>query len=201
MAGRLRAGEAAQGHLAGQRVGPGDVFLFFGWFRHVEEAAGGWRYRRGAPDIRALFGWLQVGEVVDTDDRLEENRAQRAWLADHPHLNAHGVPGNTVYLAADTLTLGGAAIGLPGAGTFGRYREGLRLTRAGATRTVWDLPGWFMPEGTPTLTYHADPTRWTRDGLHCTLRSVAKGQEFVMDCSSIPEAAEWLGTLLTSSLP
>ena len=27
---------AAQTHLEGQGVGPGDVFLFFGWFREVE---------------------------------------------------------------------------------------------------------------------------------------------------------------------
>ena len=41
--------EIAQRHLENQGVGPGDLFLFFGWFRAVEPGNGGtWRYVRNA---------------------------------------------------------------------------------------------------------------------------------------------------------
>src|SRR5580658_3921620 len=39
---------AAEKHLENQGVGTGDVFLFFGLFRAVEESDGGWRYVRGS---------------------------------------------------------------------------------------------------------------------------------------------------------
>ena len=55
---------AAQTHLLGQDVGLGDVFLFFGWFREVEEHQGIWRYVPGAPDLHVIFGWLEVGAVI-----------------------------------------------------------------------------------------------------------------------------------------
>lgn len=193
--------KAAQGHLVGQGVGVGDLFLFFGWFRQTEAGPDGvLRYRRGAPDIHALFGWLQVGEIVDVADRLAENRVARPWLAEHPHLNAHGAPGNTIYLATDRLVVEGRDLGVPGGGVFPRYHDGLRLTKAGNTRTVWDLPGWFLPEDGPTLTYHRDAARWTReaDG-RCSLRSVAKGQEFVLDVTAVPDARLWLTGLLAAA--
>lgn len=53
---------SAQSHLANEGVGVGDVFLFFGWFREVEQQQGRWRYARRALNIHSLFGWLQVGD-------------------------------------------------------------------------------------------------------------------------------------------
>lgn len=55
---------AAQQHLAARDVGPGDVFLFFGWFRHAERRGERWAYVQDAPNIHSLFGWLQVGDVL-----------------------------------------------------------------------------------------------------------------------------------------
>ena len=55
---------AAQTHLDGQGVGPGDVFLFFGWFREVEAVSRNWRYVPRAPDLHVMFGWLEVGAVI-----------------------------------------------------------------------------------------------------------------------------------------
>jgi hypothetical protein len=39
---------AAQSHLRSKGIGPGDVFLFFGWFRQIELIAGRWRFAKGA---------------------------------------------------------------------------------------------------------------------------------------------------------
>ena len=46
---------AAQRHLEHEAVGAGDLFLFFGWFRKVEQIDGTWRYRRNAPSVHRLF--------------------------------------------------------------------------------------------------------------------------------------------------
>ena len=52
----------------------------------------------------------------------------------------------------------------------------------GAGVSNWRLPQWFYPDGSkPPLTYHPDRRRWRRDSEHAYLRSVGRGQEFVLD--------------------
>ena len=148
---------AAQSHLAAEGVGPGDLFLFFGWFRATERVGAGWRYQRDAPDVHALFGWLQVGEILRVGPAIDEHRRRRPWLADHPHLNGHAVPGNTVYVAARALQIAGRSLGVPGAGVFSRYDAGLRLSAPGCTRSVWTLPAWMLPARGPRLELSSRP--------------------------------------------
>ena len=73
---------AAQGHLRKQDVGPGDLFLFFGIFRRVEEKQGAWRFVRRSPAQHVLWGWLQVSEVHAVDslaaDALRSSRAVKS---------------------------------------------------------------------------------------------------------------------------
>ena len=92
---------AAQSHLANRGVGIGDLFLFFGWFRPAERYEDRWCFVPGAASFHALFGWLQVGMVIQLSDR--DTNQVPAWLADHPHV-AHAARfaglGNTIYVAA-----------------------------------------------------------------------------------------------------
>ena len=76
---------AAQTHLNGQGVGPGDVFLFFGWFRRVELHQSMWRYLPRAPDLHVMFGWLEVGNVITLHQNRNAALAEFPWIADHPH--------------------------------------------------------------------------------------------------------------------
>ena len=187
----------AQGHLATNGVGIGDVFLFFGWFRGVECWNGRWSFKRGAPNLHVLFGWLQIGEVVVVPGGREaEVLATHPWLEDHPHL--HLQPGeingvNAIYVASDELILNGRRTGLPGGGEFRRYSDQLLLTKPSRTRCFWRLPSWFLsPDGVPRLSYHGNPPRGARFDDHVQLKTVGRGQEFVMDCSSVNEAADWI---------
>ncbi|MEZ6036512.1 MAG: hypothetical protein R3F29_03455 [Planctomycetota bacterium] len=178
-----------QSVLEREGVGPGDLFLFFGWFREVELGAGAWRYRRGAEDLHVLWGWMQIGEVMSVErDRLPD------WVAYHPHVAAkEGRSNNTLYVAADVLDLGDGGGRRPGAGTFGRYDVRRRLTAVGASRSVWELPAWFEPvEGRRPLGYHASVERWERVGEAVRLRTVGRGQEFVLDACEYPEAVGWV---------
>ena len=183
---------AAEAHLQRLGVGQGDLFLFFGWFRRVEWAAGRYRYVPGAPDLHVLFGWLQVGRHIP----LEARHTVPPWARDHPHY-AHTTAPDGMYLAAERLTLDGYTLHLPGAGRFAHFRPELCLTAPGAARSTWLLPAWFHPGASrPPLTYHQDPHRWQlRDG-YAWLQSATRGQEFVLDCDCYPEAVAWVAELL-----
>lgn len=191
---------SAQGHLARQGVGRGDLFLFFGWFRRVEPAAdGGWRYVAGSPDVHRLFGWLQVAEVVAVGNDFAGARAARPWLSAHPHLHGPGWPDNTIYVSTRTLTIDGAELAVRGGGVFLNADGRLTLTAPKATsRSHWKLPGWFLPaDGRPLLSHHRKESRWRRDGPWVHVDTVARGQEFVCGIDGIPEAAAWLRGLFT----
>lgn len=180
---------AAQTHLRTQGVGKGDLFLFFGWFRQAEERDGRLRFAWGAPDLHALFGYLEVGEVVPIPTRGDVERVRKAWpgLARHPHVRTPGRTHNTLYVAAERSSW---APGLPGAGSF-RWSDELRLTVPEGPRSVWRLPACFQPAGEPTLSYHRNPARWRRaDDGSVVLTTVGRGQEFVMDADA--RVAAWV---------
>ena len=185
--------DAAQKHLETHGVGEGDLFLFFGWFRRVEKRDGRFRYMRGAPDLHLLFGWLEVGEVI----RLpHEQNAIFPWAADHPHFAFDVGSRNTAYVAKRFRTSGSTL----GGGAFRRFHPELVLTAPGQPRSLWRLPEWFWKEGqSPALTYHSDPKRWSRTDGGVLLRSAGRGQEFVLDTATYPEALGWATTLVRIS--
>lgn len=167
---------AAAKHLHDQGVGLGDLFLFFGWFRHVEcTSYGGYRY--AGPHSHVLFGWLQIGEIVEVGDRTAETHP---WLADHPHVASRNWEGcNTVYVAAEQLVLPSGPTGLPGGGTFEDVLASHVLTKPGANRTTWLLPS-FMAEDGVRLSYHENRSLWRPEEKECELQSMSRGQEFVL---------------------
>jgi len=180
---------AAQGHLARQGVGPGDLFLFYGWFRAVRSAEGRWCYVSAAPDVHMLFGWLQVDRTI----ALADGAMVPSWAAYHPHCYHSYSGNNTLYVAAERLRLPGCAVAAPGAGIFTRMSPRLQLTAPGCSRSIWRLPRWFLPTGErPALTYHADAGRWQPKDGHVRLRTVGRGQEFVFDTADYPESLVWI---------
>lgn len=182
--------DSAQGHLAKQGVEPGDIFIYFGWFRRCREANGVLRFDRDASDQHVIFGWLQVGEVrSDMPQLLQE----KPWTRDHPHVTGSWPTNNTVYVASEELKFGSVETGIPGAGYFPSYDPSLRLTASKAPRSCWELPAWFHPDGrTSVLSYHGNRSRWSRMGDRVHLKTVGRGQEFVLDIDHYPEAIPWL---------
>lgn len=186
---------AAQSHLANQGVAIGDLFLFFGWFRAVKRVGRGYRFAPNAPDQHILYGWLQVGEMLQ-GSRLTDTLPP--WAADHPHCQGGRGERNTLYLAAQHLTLPAMQQlnPLAGAGLFVPWAPHHVLTAPTQRRTNWRLPHWFYPtEERPPLTYHSDIRRWHLDEAYAYLQSAARGQEFVFDTRHYPEAIEWIGAL------
>lgn len=185
---------AAERHLQNQGVEEGDVFVFYGWFRQVEWLLGKYRYVRAAPDLHVIFGWLQVGQRLSVDCLSEIP----VWARDHPHCKARKYSRlDSIYLSASHLHLPGTEIRKPGAGMFRQFTPELCLTAPNQSRSIWQLPAWFYPR-TPSssLSYHSNLSRWKRIGDTVLLRSVGRGQEFVLDCQMYPEAVQWLCQLL-----
>ena len=194
--------DIAQRHLERESVGPGDLFLFFGWFRPAEKVPGGaWRYVRHAPSVHRLFGWLQVSEVVPVGADAAGARAARPWLSDHPHVNGQSwPPNNTIYVATRALSIGGRETRATGGGLFSATDSRFTLTAPEArSRSYWRLPRWFCPsDRPPSLSYHRNEDRWRRAGPWAYVESVGRGQEFVFNADGIPEADAWLGDLFES---
>jgi len=193
--------DAAQAHLERHGTTIGDLFLFFGWFRRVEpDENGHYRFVKGAPDLHVIYGWLQVGEVIRVNDKPS---CVPQWASYHPHFYGERGANNTVYIAREILKLDGVPATISGGGVFERYHEDLCLTAPGEDRrSVWRLPAWFYPKNERVpLSYHRNRKRWEQRGGWTFLRSVAKGQEFVMDTEQYPEALEWLASLMKNAAP
>lgn len=166
---------AAQTHLANAGVDVGDLFLFFGLFRRTVRRGEKVAWAAGSPRVQALFGYLEVGEKIPVGRSIT---SELPWAADHPHLRDVDRTNNTIYIAADRLSVDGA---FPGAGTF-RWSSKVCLSAATETASVWRLPACFGPPEAKPLTYHLDANRWQRNGDGTwRVQSVARGQEFVIE--------------------
>lgn len=184
-----------QSHLENEGVGVGDLFLFYGWFRHTETTAGGaLRYARPRHDLHMIFGWLQVGKVLHVNELSTKDLPE--WLREHPHVATPNDfdSNNTVYVATDHLTLGGYTLPFSGGGTFPNFTSELALTwDKSKKRSLWALPRWFHPgTGKPPLSRHKAPWRWSFDDHKTVLQTVPIGQEFVLDAAYYPEAFDWV---------
>ncbi|MFZ6047917.1 hypothetical protein ACFW0H_17555 [Pseudomonas sp. CR3202] len=189
---------SAQGHLRNEGVTAGDLFLFFGSFRPIEQVSGSWRFCPDQASIHAIWGWLQVGEILKVDDLPAQ---AIPWARYHPHFAYEQDPTNTLYLATEKLALGGMPPRLPGAGTFRYLNERRVLTAPGsALQTCWQLPACFAPgEGQAGLSFHRNRSRWSTVGDRCLLNSAFRGQEFVFDTQGRDQVLTWLRNLLMSA--
>jgi hypothetical protein len=191
----------AQSHLCKHGVQPGDLFLFFGLFRRIILENGEWAWSKGSRPVHAIWGWLQIGEILPVDTGKGH---LYDWAVYHPHCYRGPDKNNFLYFSSSALSLGGIAIeGISGAGVFPRFSATRQLTaRSAPNPSLWELPEWFFPQnGLKPLTYHADMGRWRRTEHWVELRAAARGQEFILDCDEYPEAFSWLSSLIKTGFP
>ncbi|MHC1759965.1 MAG: hypothetical protein AB9917_10705 [Negativicutes bacterium] len=163
--------DQSAGHLKNQGVQPGDIFLFFGWFRKAIISQGEIVFDNDDKNGKhILFGYLQVGEIIHPN----VTAPPYAWLNQHPHL-ADGYIGkasNTLYIARESLSF---AKDLAGYGGF-RYSPELELSKDEETKSKWALPDIFKDTD---ISYHTKKS-W-KDGH---FQSTHRGQEFVLTASN-----------------
>jgi len=184
--------DTAQQHLCNKRIQPGDLFLFFGWFRDVVKIDGKYKYVSGT-DKHIIWGYMQVGEI----DSISEVSEYDPWKLDHPHYRNRNRISNTGYIARESLDFNPD---IPGWGVFS-YNESLVLTDPNQkNRSVWRLPQFFHPSNGTKMTYHenifntGNKRVWEYHDDHCILYSVYKGQEFVITGND--KAVKWAKNII-----
>lgn len=195
--GAFGSGKSAQTHLENNNVGIGDIFLFFGWFKAVEERNKKWVFKVNSPNLHVIFGWLEVDEVLKIHQNTHSVLSNYSWLEKHPHITSINHPKNTIYLGKDKISFNHNKNGY---GVFENIRDIQILTDTNQkNRSLWKLPDCFYPNnGKPPLTYHKDPNRWTLNHNSFTLlQSAAIGQEFVLDLEYYQDVRVWLSELLS----
>ena len=184
---------SAQTHLERNGVCPGDLFLFFGWFREIEKFNDCWQFCCSAPDIHVIFGWLQIERIAHPNAELAE---ELPWASYHPHFHGNWSTNNALYIATDRLILGGKKLATVGGGTYRDFKSARQLTAPGRTRSWWELPDVFFPDGDKTpLSYHSNMNRWHIENGRVLLKSAARGQEFVLDMKEYPGVKDWVEEL------
>lgn len=157
-------------------VKEGDLFLFFGWFKQTEYHQGKLRYIPKAPSLHVIYGYMQIGSIVESTEQIPE------WLAYHPHSNVDNYLAawskgmNAIYLPTRHLSFKPE---LPGSGTF-TFDKRLVLTKEGYSRSRWEFP-----ETMREVEISHNPHGWKTDYF----QSAARGQEFVMD--GTPAVMDW----------
>ena len=158
-----------------------DLFLFFGWFRQTEFYNGKLRYIPKSPDLHIIFGYMQIGGIVDSVNQIPY------WLKYHPHANLNNYKEawckkqNIIYLPSERLSF---APNLAGSGTF-NFRQELVLTRAGYSRSRW-----VFPDSMQGIPISHNPKGWKKDYF----QSAARGQEFIMEASS--SVMDWVKNII-----
>ncbi len=125
-------------YLKNQHISEGDLFLFFGNFRHIKQSHGKYEYVRrttktedsylGMP-LQVVWGYLQVGGIITDPDEQKK-------LFWHPHAcdkRIYEEKNNVIFTASKQLSF---APEMPGAGTF-LYDKKRVLTMPGKSKTTW----------------------------------------------------------------
>lgn len=135
---------SSQGLLSNAKVEIGDLFLFFGWFRQVEQIQGKYRYKRKkaadfyhGSDLHVIYGYMQIGDIIHDPARIKSYY----W---HPHSAFDRLENasNTLYIPSETLSF------LPEYKGYGvlSFQENRVLTMIDQNRGTWKDLCFLRPQ-------------------------------------------------------
>lgn len=158
-------------------------------------------YERVSKHLHVLFGWLQIGAIYKPS---VDKESLPKWACSHSHVESaeDRRENNTLYVATEYIDLPGFPKDIPGRGVFPQFKPVLYLTAPESKkRSLWRLPAWFYPgDEKPPLTYHSNLNRWHSKESNVMLETVARGQEFVLDCDYYPEIISWLKKIFSCAI-
>ena len=169
--------DSALTHLLNEEVGEGALFLFFGWFKKIEQLEGGnFRYITDAPDLHVIYGFLEVGKYFDAyKGNAHENPAVQQHIH-HQRKDRYTESGkNGLFIGEGTPTFYKRKAGLF------KFDERLILTEKDKSRSQWLLHKcFFKDDGQCKLTHHQEKIG-EPFGDKYRIKSVGRGQEFVAE--------------------
>lgn len=204
--GLLGQDQAAMGHLINQEVGANDLFLFYGYYQKMDIADGSYRIVPKSQPIHLIWGWLQVEACVKVVDIEAGRYPQYSWTKYHPHFHHNAKPcsNNSIFIAKEYLEIDGLPNNsVSGYGAFNKYHKTRQLTDPDDTnpnhlRSYWRLPECLHTGEQCPLSYN-HKREWTKSGGYARLKSYPRAQEYVMDCTNVPGAVDWVRDLIASN--
>lgn len=183
---------AAQ-HLLNNNVKVGDLLLFFGWFREFDIKT----YKFSTQDNNGkhcIYAYFKIGKILDLNNMSDRAEALQLTKT-HPHITYQSNEYKKINLlfVADTKLIKDSSI--KGCGRL-KFSESTTLTKTNENKSIWQLPKFFLDVN---MTYHTNKNRWVKvDENFCQLKSVCRGQEFVI--SESKDVEQWAIELIKENL-
>ena len=122
---------SSQTELKNKGVSPGDLFLFFGWFKDF--------FNKGS-DLHHLFGWLQIEKVIEGSENIKDFLKEVNMEHPHGYGDVTRYTNNTIYIGRRNLDIQEKTLPSKGHGLFKHTHKDLILTEQDKTRSRWKLP-------------------------------------------------------------
>lgn len=176
---------SSQTELKNKGVGPGDLFLFFGWFKNF--------FNKGS-DLHHLFGWLQIARVIEGSDNIKAFLKEVNMEHPHGYGDVSRYANNTIYIARRNLDIQKKTSSRKGHGLFKRTHEDLVLTEQNKTRSRWKLPDKYFLNSKRLF---LNRLKW-EDEENCRIFYKGFGQEFILNAEENPKIIDWATHLIKS---
>ena len=174
---------SSQTELKNNNVGPGDLFLFFGWFKNFSE---------NGRDLHHLFGWLQIEEIIEGSKDIKQHLLKNNIQHPHGHGDTSRFSNNTIYVAKKKLELNNREIFERGHGMFKFTHEDLILTEKNKTRSRWKLPSMYFKDSKDLF---LNRMKWENEEEYKVFYK-GFGQEFILDIEKNPNVKKWAINLI-----
>ena len=174
---------SSQTELKNNNVGPGDLFLFFGWFKN---------FSIKGRDLHHLFGWLQIKEIIEGSEAITAFLKKKNIVHPHGYGDTSKFLNNTIYVGKKTLEINGKKVFNKGHGLFKKTHNDLILTEANKTRSRWKLPSKYFSN---TEGLFLNRMKWDNE-KESKIFYKGFGQEFILDIEKNPSVMKWAVNLI-----
>ena len=174
---------SSQTELKNKGVSPGDLFLFFGWFKNFLD--------RGN-DLHHLFGWLQIEKVIEGSENIKDFLKEVNIKHPHGYGDVSRYTNNTIYIGKRNLEIQKKTTALKGHGLFKHTHKDLILTESSKTRSRWKLPDEYFSNSENLF---LNRLKWEEEE-NCRIFYKGFGQEFILNAEENPKISDWATQLI-----
>lgn len=176
--------EAALTHLLDtNKISVGDIFLFFGRFKHATIKSKKVEYLK-SKELHAIYGFMEIGEIINIGKGL--NDEQKGKFKNHPHVKHQEYyhKNSTLFIPAKKSIHGLNHT----VGTFNFHNE-LVLSDEGKSLSNWQMPKPFWGK---KFTYNLNVDK------NGNVKSPGRGQEMVGEANK--EIIEWIKQIVKQNI-